>query len=343
MGSEHKDSIEGSVTSPSPAPGAVVRAQAAHPSSSAPAAASASSLDAAAANPLKPKLTKQKSSLTTFVERRSHGLRAALLHALPMALIQACDFVSDCFVVFGEFRTHPAMLVQYTFSVFFMALSLVGAWLWIFIRLRGKRHKLIAALLAPVNLHTLYIGGLYTLAEASLPRNPNAKDLEHVESLYALFIGLKVAEAATESFNVGVMTLNAWAIGESDNDLLLFSSAVISMISLACACSANPNLSSQSYAHATFESFHLRVLNRWHVLVHLVASTVPAGAKRAQERAAATLRLPVRLHRLGFLVGSARGGGPGRWQAAAAVPRTRRRGGQASRERISLVVMPIYH
>ena len=243
MGSKHKDSIEGSVTSPSPAPGAVVRAQAAHPSiaGSAPAAASASSPDAAAANPLKPKLTKQKSSLTTFVERRSHGLRAALLHALPMALIQACDFASDCFVVFGEFRTHPAMLPQYAFSVLFMALSLVGAWLWIFIRLRGRRHKLVAALLAPVNLHTLYIGGLYTLAEASLPRNPSAKDLEHVESLYALFIGLKVAEAATESFFVGVLTLNAWAIGESDNDLLLFSSAVISMISLACACSANPN------------------------------------------------------------------------------------------------------
>ena len=243
MGSEHKDRIEGSVTSPSPAPGAVLRAQAAHPSiaGSAPAAASASSPAAAAANPLKPKLTKQKSSLTTFVERRSHGLRAALLHALPMALIQTCDFVSDCFVVFGEFRTHPAMLVQYTFAVFFMALSLVGAWLWIFIRLRGRRHKLVAALLAPVNLHTLYIGGLYTHADASLPRNPNAKDLEHVESLYALFIGLKVAEAATESFFVGVLTLNAWAIGESDNDLLLFSSAVISMISLACACSANPN------------------------------------------------------------------------------------------------------
>ena len=179
MGSEHKDRIEGSVTSPRPAPGAVeMRAQAAHPSiaGSAPAAASASSPAAAAANPLKPKLTKQNSSLTTFVERRSHGLRASLLHALPMALIQTCDFVSDCLVVFGEFRTHPAMLGQYHSAVFFMALSLVGAWLWIFIRLRGRRHKLVAALLAPVNLHTLYIGGLFATYDSD--GNNKADDLD---------------------------------------------------------------------------------------------------------------------------------------------------------------------
>ena len=196
------------------------------------------------ARPAQPSLTRRKSSLTASVERRSHGLRAALLHALPMALVQVCDFVSDCFVVFGEFRTHPAMLPQYFFSAFMMATSLIGAWLWIFLRLHGIRKKLVAALLAPVNLHTFYIGGLYTYAEAKLPRSPTAKDLEHVESLYALFIGLKVAEAATESFIVGVLTLNAWALGESDNDLLLFSSSVISVISLACACNANANSNS---------------------------------------------------------------------------------------------------
>ena len=93
------------------------------------------------------------------------GLLVTLLHTLPLGLVQVSDYFSDLFVLAQFWRTGD--VESFFVGALFVGLSIVCAWgACLVLQTYGSaevgalvsKHGLVVCLLAPLNLHVLYIG-----------------------------------------------------------------------------------------------------------------------------------------------------------------------------------------
>ena len=172
------------------------------------------------------------------VKKRSSWM--AMIHVVPVALVQFLDFSSDVVVASKMFGpdVHGFVRVARMIMLAFLASSIVGAWLALIAILpqqvprtvRGACTVLVALVLAPINFHVLFVGCLYARLVSRIVDEDGAKQ---ADMMYELFVLLKLAEASIESFVLGVMSLMIFGLGATDAPWLLISSSALSLLSLS--------------------------------------------------------------------------------------------------------------
>jgi hypothetical protein len=166
---------------------------------------------------------------------------ATLLHSLPISLVQMSDYTTDLCSIAVFYR--KGMIVFCVIGLGAIGLSILCAWFiwWGFLHYykhrglsaRNWKEALIFTLLAPLNLHTLYLSLLHATEKARLPRDPNADELAKVAARYEAFLTCKVAETGIESVPLAILTAAALTTSESTGDeAVLISSLGLSLLSM---------------------------------------------------------------------------------------------------------------
>ena len=178
------------------------------------------------------------------VRKRSAWM--ALIHIVPVALVQFLDFSSDVVVLlkmFGpDMSTDPWLngfvRVVRVIMLTFIACSVVGAWLALAAVLpqqvprsaRGTFTVLVALVLTPINFHVLFVGCLYANL---VSRIADEEGVEQADTMYQLFVLLKLAEASIESYTLAQISLMIYGLGATNAPWLLVSSSALSLLSLS--------------------------------------------------------------------------------------------------------------
>ena len=171
-------------------------------------------------------------------EKRSSWM--ALIHIVPVALVQFLDFSSDVVVLAKMFQpdqSHGFVYSARGIMLMFIFASILGAWLALATVLpqqvprsaRGACTVLVALALAPINFHVLFVGCLYANLVSRIVDEEGAKQ---ADMMYELFVLLKLAEASIESFVLGCFSLMIFGLGATDAPWLLVSSSALSLLSL---------------------------------------------------------------------------------------------------------------
>ena len=156
---------------------------------------------------------------------------ASLLHVVPISVVQAMDYLSDVIVAVSLLQSDGQQSTLGWIAVCALGLSIVFAWVslvgfWMRKTRTAHGHDqqlefhqlLIAALLAPLNLHVLYLGVVYSHAAAAQggEGGPAPKSLRsHNAGWYFMFVTLKLLETSIESVPLAVMMVAAIVTGGS--------------------------------------------------------------------------------------------------------------------------------
>ena len=160
---------------------------------------------------------------------------ASLLHVVPISVTSVLDYLSDVLVAAVMVNGEGEQLVLGRIALGFLGLSIVCAWVtlvgfWVTETRaayghdqRLKLHQLLlASLLAPLNLHVLYLGIVYShtedLAEGGgdgapqtpgTPKTPGSPSTRALRSTnagwYCMFVTLKLLETSLESVPLAIL------------------------------------------------------------------------------------------------------------------------------------------
>ena len=219
------------------------------------------------------------------------ALVASLLHVVPISLAQATDYASDVIVASSLLASGDAQQAALGWiAVGALGLSLVFAW----VSLLGfacegtyspygsdaelEPHQLLtAALLAPFNLHVLYLGVVYSRAIAGADetkkdrRGKSVSPKEQSAGWYYMFVTLKLLETSVESVPLAVVVVAAIVAGGGTGSVLLWASLSITCLSMSYGLfmQAMDNTSnSDGSTHEVHQGQRLEIFLC--VLIHLV-------------------------------------------------------------------------
>ena len=175
------------------------------------------------------------------------ALVTSLLHVVPISLAQATDYASDVIVASSLLASGDAQQAALGWiAVGALGLSLVFAWVsllgfacagtWTY----GSNHQLephelrTAALLAPFNLHVLYLGVVYSRAIAGADRGDKDRSPKYQSAgWYYMFVTLKLLETSVESVPLAVVVVAAIVAGGGTGSVLLWASLSITCLSMS--------------------------------------------------------------------------------------------------------------
>ena len=176
------------------------------------------------------------------------ALVASLLHVVPISLAQATDYASDVIVASSLLASGDAQQAALGWiAVGALGLSLVFAW----VSLLGfacegtyspygsdaelEPHQLLtAALLAPFNLHVLYLGVVYSRAIAGAGRGDKDRSPKYQSAgWYVMFVTLKLLETSVKSVPLAVVVVAAIVAGGGTGSVLLWASLSITCLSMS--------------------------------------------------------------------------------------------------------------
>jgi len=214
------------------------------------------------------------------------ALVASLLHVVPISLAQATDYASDVIVAISLIASGDAQQAALGWiAVGALGLSLVFAW----VSLLGfacegtyspygsdaelEPHQLLtAALLAPFNLHVLYLGVVYSRAIAGAGRGDKDRSPKYQSAgWYVMFVTLKLLETSVESVPLAVVVVAAIVAGGGTGSVLLWASLSITCLSMSYGLfmQAMDNTSnSDGSTHEVHQGQRLEIFLC--VLIHLV-------------------------------------------------------------------------
>ena len=160
---------------------------------------------------------------------------ASLLHVVPISVTSVLDYLSNVLVTAVLIRAEGEQLVLGRIALGFLGLSIVFAWVTL-VGFWGTenwtaygnnqqltlRQLLLASLLAPLNLHVLYLGIVYshtvgvadgdgdgapqTPGAPKTPGSPSTRVLRSSNAgWYCMFVTLKLLEASLESVPLAVL------------------------------------------------------------------------------------------------------------------------------------------
>ena len=212
------------------------------------------------------------------------ALVTSLLHVVPISLAQATDYASDVIVASSLLASGDAQQAALGWiAVGALGLSLVFAWVsllgfacagtWTY----GSDDKLAphqlltAALLAPFNLHVLYLGVVYSRAIAGADRGRSNSPKHQNSGWYFMFVTLKLLETSVESVPLAVVVVAAIVAGGGTGSVLLWASLSITCLSMSYGLfmQAMDNTSnSDGSTHEVHQGQRLEIFLC--VLIHLV-------------------------------------------------------------------------
>ena len=176
---------------------------------------------------------------------------ASLLHVVPISVTSVLDYLSDVLVAAVMVNGEGEQLMLGRIALGFLGLSIVFAWVtlvgfWVTETRaayghdqRLKLHQLLlASLLAPLNLHVLYLGIVYShtvgVAEGGgdgapqtpgTPKTPGSPSTRALRSTnagwYCMFVTLKLLETSLESVPLAILIVAAIVTGGSAGSMLL--------------------------------------------------------------------------------------------------------------------------
>ena len=175
------------------------------------------------------------------------ALVTSLLHVVPISLAQASDYASDVIVASSLLASGDAQQAALGWiAVGALGLSLVFAWVSLLgfacaetYASYGSDHSLAthqlltAALLAPFNLHVLYLGVVYSRAIAGADRGAPASPKFQSSGRYLMFVTLKLLETSVESVPLAVVVVAAIVAGGGTGSVLLWASLSITCLSMS--------------------------------------------------------------------------------------------------------------
>ena len=175
------------------------------------------------------------------------ALVASLLHVVPISLAQATDYASDVIVASSLLASGDAQQAALGWiAVGALGLSLVFAWVSLLGFACGgtwtsygndhslEPHQLLtAAVLAPFNLHVLYLGVVYSCAIAGADRGRSYSPKEASAGWYYMFVTLKLLETSVESVPLAVVVVAAIVAGGGTGSVLLWASLSITCLSMS--------------------------------------------------------------------------------------------------------------
>ena len=176
------------------------------------------------------------------------ALVTSLLHVVPISLAQATDYASDVIVASSLLASGDAQQAALGWiAVGALGLSLVFAWVSLLgfaceetYSPYGRDHSLAphqlltAAVLAPFNLHVLYLGVVYSRAIAGADRGDKDRSPKYQSAgWYYMFVTLKLLETSVESVPLAVVVVAAIVAGGGTGSVLLWASLSITCLSMS--------------------------------------------------------------------------------------------------------------